>query len=82
VGKSRIPSRIYKSNLDQECKEDRRLTKFYLTRKYYERDSAYLSLLDCFIQDGPQLILQIYIVASRGEYAMGDRTVGTRERWI
>ena len=38
---------------------------FYSLRKYYERDSAYLGLIEAFIQDGPQLILQLYILAVR-----------------
>ena len=38
---------------------------FYSLRKYYERDSAYLGLIEAFIQDGPQLILQLYILAIR-----------------
>ena len=38
---------------------------FYSLRKYYERDSAYLGLIESFIQDGPQLILQLYILAIR-----------------
>ena len=37
----------------------------YLVRKYYERDSSYLNLIDSFIQDGPQLILQLYILLAR-----------------
>ena len=39
--------------------------ELYMTRKYYERDSAYLALIDSFIQDAPQLILQLYILLSR-----------------
>lgn len=39
--------------------------EFYMTRKYYERDSAYLALIDSFIQDAPQLILQLYILLAR-----------------
>ena len=53
----------------QRCQGDRELRRIYLVRKHYERDSAYLGLLDAFLQDGPQLILQIYIVAARGELA-------------
>ena len=39
--------------------------ELYMTRKYYERDSAYLALIESFIQDAPQLILQLYILLSR-----------------
>lgn len=38
---------------------------YYSVRKYYERDSAYLGLIEGFIQDGPQLVLQLYILAVR-----------------
>ena len=58
----------------QRCKGDLELRRLYLSRKHYERDSAYLGLLDAFTQDGPQLILQIYIVAARGEYATKENT--------
>ena len=37
----------------------------YSIRKYYERDNAYLGLIESFIQDAPQLMLQIYILAVR-----------------
>lgn len=40
-------------------------SNFYSVRKYYQRDSAYLGLIEAFIQDGPQLILQLYILAVR-----------------
>ena len=36
-----------------------------MTRKYYERDAAYLALIDSFTQDAPQLILQLYILLAR-----------------
>ena len=36
----------------------------YMRRKYYERDLAYLNMIDSFTQDAPQLILQIYILLS------------------
>ncbi len=39
-------------------------TEFY-TRLYYERDAAYLSLIDSFLQDSPQLLLQSYILLTR-----------------
>ena len=32
-------------------------------RVYYERDLSYLGLIGSFIQDAPQLMLQIYILA-------------------
>ena len=38
---------------------------YYVLRKYYERDSTYLGLIDAFLQDGPQLVLQLYILAKR-----------------
>ena len=38
---------------------------YYMLRKYYGRDSSYLGLIDSFLQDGPQLILQIYILTKR-----------------
>ena len=37
----------------------------YISRLYYERDAAYLSLIDSFLQDAPQLLLQSYILLSR-----------------
>ena len=40
-----------------------RLTTANSIRVYYERDSAYLGLIGSFIQDAPQLMLQIYILA-------------------
>jgi len=39
--------------------------ELYMARKYYERDAAYLALIDSFIQDAPQLILQLYILLAR-----------------
>ena len=36
----------------------------YLKRKYYERDLAYLNMIDSFTQDAPQLLLQVYILLS------------------
>ena len=43
-------------------------TDYYSIRTYYERDSAYLGFIDSFMQDGPQLILQVRIrVDQRGD---------------
>ena len=50
--------------------------RFYLLRKYYERDSAYLGLIEAFIQDGPQLILQLYILAVRHHDDLSDPYTG------
>ena len=36
-----------------------------MTRKYYERDLAYLALIESFVQDAPQLMLQLYILLVR-----------------
>ena len=33
-----------------------------MKRKYYERDLAYLNMIDSFTQDAPQLLLQVYIL--------------------
>ena len=64
---------------DEEGQENAKsAAHFYSLRKYYERDSAYLGLIEAFIQDGPQLILQLYILAIRDSaednstYAIGD----------
>ena len=46
-------------------KSSEKYLELYMTRKYYERDAAYLALIDSFIQDAPQLILQLYILLSR-----------------
>ena len=45
----------------------------YRLRKYYERDSAYLGLIQGFIQDAPQILLQLYILASR--HHAGDHEI-------
>lgn len=37
----------------------------YMRRKYYERDLAYLNMIDSFTQDAPQLLLQVYILLQR-----------------
>ena len=50
---------------------------YYSLRKYYERDSAYLGLIEAFIQDGPQLVLQLYILAVRHHDDLTDPYVGT-----
>ena len=34
----------------------------YMKRKYYERDLAYLNMIDSFTQDAPQLLLQVNTV--------------------
>ena len=52
--------------------------KFYSMRKYYERDSAYLGLIEAFIQDGPQLVLQLYILAVRHHDDLSDPYIGDR----
>lgn len=49
---------------------------FYSLRKYYERDSAYLGLIEAFIQDGPQLVLQLYILAVRHHDDLSDPYTG------
>ena len=52
---------------------------FYNLRKYYERDSAYLGLIEAFIQDGPQLILQLYILAIRDSAGGNGQNAGDEE---
>ena len=49
---------------------------YYSLRKYYERDSAYLGLIEAFIQDGPQLVLQLYILAVRHHDDLSDPLTG------
>ena len=49
---------------------------YYSLRKYYERDSAYLGLIEAFIQDGPQLVLQLYILAVRHHDDLTDPYTG------
>ena len=44
-----------------------KLVDYYSLRKYYERDTAYLGLIDSFIQDAPQLVLQLYILSVRNQ---------------
>ena len=51
-------------------------TDYFSIRKYYERDSTYLGLMDSFMQDGPQLILQIYIIAVRHEDDLNNGSTG------
>ena len=36
----------------------------YMKRKYYERDLAYLAMIDSFTQDAPQLLLQVTLLLS------------------
>ena len=38
------------------------MLELYTLRKLYERDLAFLGLMDSFLQDGPQLVLQLYII--------------------
>ena len=38
--------------------------QLYMKRKYYERDLAYLTIIDSFTQDAPQLLLQSFILLS------------------
>ena len=38
--------------------------QLYMKRKYYERDLAYLTMIDSFTQDAPQLLLQSFILLS------------------
>ena len=60
------PENTHHPNLAQDNKrKSKTAAYFYSLRKYYERDSAYLGLIEAFIQDGPQLILQLYILAIR-----------------
>ena len=54
--------------IEQGNKKVKLAAHFYSLRKYYERDSAYLGLIESFIQDGPQLILQLYILAIRDSH--------------
>ena len=49
---------------------------YYSLRKFYERDSAYLGLIEAFIQDGPQLVLQLYILAVRHHDDLSDPYTG------
>jgi len=49
---------------------------FYTLRKYYERDAAYLGLIKTFLQDCPQLILQLYILAVRDYKSLGEGPIG------
>ena len=39
-----------------------RMLEMYTLRKLYERDLAFLDLMDTFLQDAPQLTLQLYIL--------------------
>ena len=52
---------------------------YYSLRKFYERDSAYLGLIEAFIQDGPQLVLQLYILAVRHHDDLSDPYTGKRQ---
>ena len=51
---------------------------YYSLRKFYERDSAYLGLIEAFIQDGPQLVLQLYILAVRHHDDLSDPYTGKK----
>ena len=73
------PERVSQNNEHVEGETNRGRGKkaksaafFYSLRKYYERDSAYLGLIEAFIQDGPQLILQLYILAVRDSETSSD----------
>ena len=50
---------------------------YYTLRKYYERDAAYLGLIKAFLQDCPQLILQLYILAVRDHESLDEPSIGT-----
>ena len=64
-----------------QAKNEKTASFFYYLRKYYERDSAYLGLIEAFIQDGPQLILQLYILAVRDEGKTGSHNVAVVGRY-
>ncbi len=49
---------------------------YYTLRKYYERDAAYLGLIKAFLQDCPQLILQLYILAVRDHKTLNEPSIG------
>lgn len=49
---------------------------YYTLRKYYERDAAYLGLIKGFLQDCPQLILQLYILAVRDHESLDEPSIG------
>lgn len=57
-------------SLGREETEEERISErgnrhsVYIKRKYYERDLAYLNMIDSFTQDAPQLLLQVYILLS------------------
>lgn len=58
-------------------KKDTAHVDYYMLRKYYDRDFSYLGLIDAFLQDGPQLILQIYILTKRHPEDLENATTGT-----
>ncbi len=60
----------------KSCPINKAEMNYYSVRKYYERDSAYLGLVDGFIQDGPQLVLQLYILAVRRHDDFQDTKTG------
>ena len=49
---------------------------YYTLRKYYERDAAYLGLIKAFLQDCPQLILQLFILAVRDYQSLNEPSIG------
>ncbi|TRY78533.1 hypothetical protein TCAL_04250 [Tigriopus californicus] len=51
--------------INKRTYRSRRLEYIYRRRIEHERDASYLGLMDAFTQDGPQLILQIYILGAR-----------------
>ena len=48
----------YKKQSLEGSTTDSELLQIYMRRKYYERDLAYLNMIDSFTQDAPQLLLQ------------------------
>jgi len=52
----------YKKQSLEGSTTDSELLQIYMRRKYYERDLAYLNMIDSFTQDAPQLLLQVYIL--------------------
>merc|ERR1711973_451115 len=52
----------YKKQSLEGSTTDSELLQIYMRRKYYDRDLAYLNMIDSFTQDAPQLLLQVYIL--------------------
>ena len=59
--KSKDPDLLRDTN-GENSRESEQLLLTYMKRKYYERDLAYLNMIDSFTQDAPQLLLQVYIL--------------------